>query len=309
MPLVWMNIGAIPLRSAIQYRTGVHLGLLTLAICACSKDAAAPKLASGGAVAASDAAVAVPAHQAYPDLGAALVAIVPTDARVVGFGELHARTDRARVASSLASFTHALPAVADKLSDLILETWIVDPSCGKAAVQATTKVETTMKRPEATKSEIAELADAARAAHIQPHAMTLNCTDYATIAPADHEVDPVAMLTLTTRELTRIATSAVVHRDKEPGHRPWIAVYGGALHNDRFPEAAVAEWSYAAEVDGVTGGHFVEIDVIVPELAVADPLMQRQPWIPLARAARDPAAPVRVWKRGERSFVVILPPT
>lgn len=300
---------AIPLRSAIQYRTGVHLWLLTLAICACSKDAAAPKLASGGAVVASDAAVAMPAHQAYPDLGAALVAIVPADARVVGFGELHARTDRARVASSLASFTRALPAVADKLSDLILETWIVDPSCGKAAVQATTKVETTMKRPEATKSEIAELADAARAAHIQPHAMTLNCTDYATIAPADHEVDPVAMLTLTTRELTRIATSAVVHRDKEPGHRPWIAVYGGALHNDRFPEAAVAEWSYAAEVDRVTGGHFVEIDVIVPELAVADPLMQRQPWISLARAARDPAAPVLVWKRGERSFVVILPPT
>jgi hypothetical protein len=313
MPSVPMNTAtrapAIPLRSAIQYRSGVQPWLLTLAICACSKDAAAPKLASGGAVAVSDAAVAVPAHQAYPDLGAALVAIVPADARVVGFGELHARTDRARVASSLASFTRALPAVADKLSDLILETWIVDPSCGKAAVQATTKVETTMKRPEATKSEIAELADAARAAHIQPHAMTLSCTDYATIAPADHEVDPVAMLTLTTRELTRIATSAVVHRDKEPGHRPWIAVYGGALHNDRFPEPAVAEWSYAAEVDRVTGGHFVEIDVIVPELATADPLMQHQPWIPLARAARDPAAPVLVWKRGERSFVVILPPT
>jgi len=304
---------AIPLRAPIQYRSGVHRWLLMLAIGACSKDAAAPKLASRGASAApappSDAAVAVPAHQAYRDLGAALVAIVPADARVVGFGELHARTDRAQVTSSLASFTRALPAVADQLSDLILETWIVDPGCGKAAVQATAKVETTMKRPEATKSEIAELADAARAAHIQPHAMTLHCADYAAIAPADHEADPVAMLTLTTRELTRIATSAVVHRDGEPGHRPWIAVYGGALHNDRFPEPAVAEWSYAAEVDRVTGGHFVEIDVIVPELAVADPLMQRQPWISLARAARDPAAPVLVWKRGERSFVVLLPPT
>jgi hypothetical protein len=251
----------------------------------------------------------LPAHRAYPDLGAALVAIIPADARVVGFGELHARTDRAPVTSSLASFTRALPAIADQLSDLVIETWLVDPSCGKPAVQATAKVEATMKRPEETKSEIAQLADAARAAHIQPHAMTLTCADYTAVTPAHGEVDPVAILTLTTRELTRIATSAVVHRDKAPDHRPWIAVYGGALHNDRFPDKAVAEWSYAAELDRVTGGRFVEIDVIVPELAEADPLMQRQPWLPLARATRDPASPVLVWTRGERSFVVLLSPT
>jgi hypothetical protein len=237
------------------------------------------------------------------------VAIIPAGARVVGFGELHARTDRAQVTSSLARFTQALPAIADQLSDLVLETWLVDPSCGRPAVQATAKVETTMKRPEETRSEIARLADTARAAHIQPHAMTLTCADYATITPGARDVDPVAILTLTTRELTRIATSAVVHRDRDPGHRPWIAVYGGALHNDRVPDPAVAEWSYAAEVDRVTGGHFVEIDVIVPELAEADPLMQRQPWLPLLRATRDPASPVLVWTRGERSFVVILPPT
>jgi hypothetical protein len=265
----------------------------------------------------------IPGARAYPDLGAALIATIPADARVVGFGEIHARTDRAPVTSSLASFTRALPAIADKLSDLVLETWLVDPACGKAAVQTTAKIETTMKRPEATKSEIAEIAAAARAAHIQPHAMTLICADYAMVVPRprprprprpagsgapQRDVDPVAMLTLTTRELTRIATSAVIHRDKEPQHRPWIAVYGGALHNDRFPDPTVAEWSYAAAVDRVTGGRFVEIDIIVPELAAADPVMQAQPWFPLVAAPRDPARPVVVWQRGERSFVVILPP-
>jgi len=304
----------ISLRASIHYRRPLGSWLLLLAIGACSKETAAPRRAARDvappAVTAHDAVIAaLPAHQAYPDLAAALVATIPADARVVGFGELHARTDRAPVTSSLARFTQALPAIADKLSDLVIETWLVDPACGKPAVQATAKVEATMKRPEATRSEIAQLADAARAAHIQPHAMTLSCTDYAAITPADHEVDPAAILTLTTRELTRIATSAVVHRDREPSHRPWIAVYGGALHNDRFPDKAVAEWSYAAEVDRTTGGHFVEIDVIVPELAVADPLMQRQPWLPLARAVRDPQNPVLVWKRGERSFVVLLPPT
>ena len=290
----------------------MRVWLLTLAACACacacacSKDAAAPSTARHGP---RDAGTldALPAHAAYPDLAAALLAIIPADTRVVGLGELHARTDRAAQASSLASFTRALPAIGDRISDLVLETWVTTPVCGKAAVLATAKVEAAVRRPEATKSEISDLAAAARAAGIQAHAMTLTCADYAAIAPPGRDLDAAYLLTVTTHELTRIATSAVLHRDREAGHRPWIAVYGGALHNDRFPSAAVAEWSYAADVDRATGGHFVEIDVIVPALAEADPAAQRQPWAALARAPRDPARPVLVWTRGERSFVVLLP--
>ena len=77
----------------------------------------------------------------YPDLGAALTAIIPADTRVIGFGELHSRTDSAQVTSSLAHFTaEGLPALEDKLSDLIIETWITDPHCGSAATEATAKV-------------------------------------------------------------------------------------------------------------------------------------------------------------------------
>ena len=300
--------------------------LLTLAVLAgasaCEKDAAPPTRppTQGTRPAAADdpgepstgaTAAGLPPHRAYSDLRAALVATIPADARIVGFGELHARTDRPPATSTLASFTHALPAIAGRLSDLILETWRVDPACGKPAAAATARIETAVRRPQSTKSELAQLADAARAAGIQLHAMTVTCADYAAIAPAGGDVDPVAMLTLTTRELRRIATSAIDHRALEPDHRPWIAVYGGALHNDRFPEAGVAEWSYAADVDRAAGGrHFVEIDLVVPELAEADPASRRQPWFALAAAAapRDPARPVRVFARGERSFVVILPP-
>jgi hypothetical protein len=295
--------------------------VLTLAACAsgcaCSKDAATPvpsqapertaTKTGGQPTTGSAAAAAGAAPRSYPDLAAALADIIPPDARVVGFGELHARTDRAAATSTLASFTRALPAIADRVSDLVLETWLVDPGCGKAAVAATARVETAVKRPEATRSEIATLVDAARAAHIQPHAMTLTCADYAVIAPPGRDVDAAAMLTLTTRELRRIATSAAEHRDREPGHRPWIAVYGGALHNDRFPEASVAEWSYAGDVDRATAGHFVEIDLVVPALAEADAASRREPWFPLVGAPREPGKPVVVWTRGERSFVVILP--
>lgn len=246
--------------------------------------------------------------QTYDDLGAALAAIVPADARVLGFGELHARTDRTQpVKSTLAHFTaEVLPAIADKLSDLVIETWLVDKGCGKQATEATAKVLSTMKRPVETKSEIGELADAARKAGIQPHAMRVTCDDYTRIAPQGKPIDAVAMLELTTKELGRIATEAVLHRDKEPSHRPWIALYGGALHNDRFPEASVADWSYAAKVDAVSANHFVEIDLIVPELAEADPVLQKQPWYGVVKTA---GAKLQVWKRGERSFVIVLPRT
>jgi hypothetical protein len=262
----------------------VSIGVLLLALAACQHEAAAP----GG----------------YPDLGAAVRDLIPPDARVIGFGELHVRTDGPAVPSALAHFTtEVLPAIGAQLSDLVVETWIVDPRCGKRAEQATARVATTMRRPAETRSEIGDLAQEARAQGIQPHAMHVACDDYARIAPEGKNVDVEAMLGLTTRELGRIASEAVRHRDAEHPHRPWIAVYGGALHNDRFPATGVEEWSYAAQVDAATGGHFVEIDLIVPELALADPASRREPWFALVRAADDR---VHAWRRGERSFVVVL---
>ncbi len=248
----------------------------------------------------------LPKHQLYDSLDAALLALIPKQPRVIGIGELHNRTDRpvaSSVKSSLAHMTAAWPAIAPRVSDLVVETWVVDPSCGKIAAEATAAMGTEIKRPEATKNEVTLLAEAARAANVQPHAMTLSCDDYKTLRP-NGQVDPVAMLTLTTRELTRISTSAVAYRARHADPRPWVIVYGGALHNDRFPTKPLAEWSFAKAVDRATHDRFVEIDLIVPEVALLDPPSQNQPWFALAQVTSDK---VIVWKRGERSFVVILP--
>lgn len=289
-----------------MYRCGVRLLVLVLLV-ACGKDAKdAPRNepVRDDAALPADAAPEVNADS-YPDLASALAAIIPDDARVIGFGEMHSRTDRVQVKSALARFTSdGLPALADRLSDLIVETWIVDPKCGQAAKTATAKVEITVRRPQETKSEIALLAEAARAKKVQPHAMTLSCADYEKVAPAGKDVLPEVMLGLITKELGRIAREAVAYRNRDPNRRPWIALYGGALHNDRFPAAGVEEWSYAPGVDELTGGKYVEIDLIVPELAEADANAQKQPWFPLVK--RDEPA-VRVWKRGERSFVIVFP--
>jgi len=264
---------------------------------------AAPMVVSVHDAAGADAPL--PSADSYESLAAALTAVIPADARVLGFGELHQRTDRAQIKSTLSRFTEdALPALASKLSDLILETWIIDKGCGSAATEASAKVQTTMHRPEATQTDIGDLANAARKAQIQPHAMRVTCDDYARIAPPGKPIDTPAMLDLETRELGRIASEAVVHRDKEPNHRPWIAVYGGALHNDRFPTPGVEGWSYAAKVDAATQEHYVEIDLIAPELALPDEVIQKQPWFGLVQHAD---AKFHVYKRGERSFVIVLP--
>lgn len=267
---------------------------------------ATPGDARAALAAPQDTSEAPPAvSDAFPDMASALKTVIPADARVLGFGEIHQRTDRKQVTSALSRFTtDGLPAIADKLSDLIVETWIVDPKCGQQAQTATAKVEMTVRRPQETKSEIALLADAAKAANIQPHAMKLACSDYDKMAPKDGAVDPTVVLTLTTKELTRIAGEAVAHRDKLKEPRPWIALYGGALHNDRFPAAGVEDWSYAAKVDAATSNHFVEIDLVVPELADADDTWKKEPWFSLVTAADDK---VHVFKRGERSFVFVLP--
>jgi len=270
---------------------------------------AAAVAAAGDAPVPDAAGPPLPAHRTFPTLAEAITAIVPDDARVVGFGELHARTDRPGVRPALAAFRDdLLPTLAPRLSDLVLETWIVDPSCGQKAKVATARVETALKRPAETKNELAETVTAAKAAGVQVHAMRLGCADYETIAPARGAgVEIETLLGLVTRELGRIALSAIAFRDKQADHRPWIAVYGGALHNDRFPYDSVAQWSYAASVDRASKDHFVEIDLFAPELAAADPLYAKEDWFPLVGAARPDR--VLVFERGVRSFVVILAST
>ncbi len=251
---------------------------------------------------------ALPAHRALPDVAAAMREILATQPRVIGFGELHARTDRAQVESSLAHFTReVLPLVADRLSDLVLETWVIDKQCGQESAAATAQVESAMRRPATTKSELATLVARARAAQIQPHAMRLTCADFAAIAPPGKELQVELLLDLITRELGRVAIEAVRHRDADPKSRSLVATYGGALHNDLYPYGSVDAWSFAAAVAKATGDRYVEVDLYVPELARGDALSEREPWYPLL----DRAGPdhVVLIERGPRSYIVLLPTT
>ncbi len=244
-----------------------------------------------------------PRFTMYPDLGAAVLALAADKPRVIGVGELHVRTDRpAPGVSALARFSNeVIPALGDRVSDLVVETWTVDPTC-KPAAAATRTIEGTMKRPASTGSELGALFGASRLRSIKGHVMRLTCDDLAGFAK---QVDPEKLLGLVTRELDRIVRSAVRYRDEHNESRPLILVYGGALHNDLYPYESTKQWSFGLAVDAATSGRYVELDVYAPELVEGDPLYQDQAWYPLVAKATQRG--VMLVERAPRSYLAILP--
>jgi hypothetical protein len=248
----------------------------------------------------------LPAHTEHDDLVSALAELVTPETRLVGIGELHSRLDRPDAPSTLARFTgEVLPALPERTSDLVLETWTVDRRCGKAAVAATAKLQEATQRPDATKNELGILVGSSKSRGIRTHRMRVTCEDYQTMAGGGDDAI-VHMLDLTTAELGRLSVTAL-ERPRPPSPTPLppplVVVYGGAMHNDRFPTAGLGSWSYAPFVEGASERTYVEIDLITPELAEGDAAIAAQPWAPLLGASSR----VVTFRRGDRSFVVILP--
>ena len=261
--------------------------------------------ATGGDSGGSDGGPRELRRDVFPDLSTAFAEILRDNPRVVGIGELHLRTDKTGpTMSALARFTaEVMPALGPKVSDLVIETWVVDPTC-KTGGAATQRVESAMKRPESTKGEIGGLIGIIRQNGIKAHVMRLTCDDLTAVAPPTG-VDAEKLLGIVTRELGRIAKSAVRYREEHAEVRPLIVVYGGALHNDLYPFESTAHWSYAKGVDEATAGRFVEVDLYLPELIEGQPLYESEDWYPLV--ARTPPGKVLLVERAPHSWIAVLP--
>lgn len=293
-------------------RTMVGLALSVIAACGGDKRAgddrpavAATALDAGAADAGAPLDGFVPKHTRYPNLGAALAAVLADKPRVLGIGEIHERTDRASTTTpTLERFAReALPVLAAQTSDLVIETWTLEPGC-QSGVSNSRKIEATMKRPAATTSQISSLFGIAKANSIKAHVMRLTCADLQAAVTPDG-VDPVHLLALVTRELDRVARSAVRYRDEHQETRPLVVVYGGALHNDLYPPRSTREWSYALAVDDAVGGRYVELDLYRPEQVEDVELYQAEPWFPLV-ADTGPEHVVLI-ERAPHAYLVLLP--
>ena len=87
--------------------------------------------------------------------------------------------------------------------------------------------------------------------------------------------------------------------------RPLVVVYGGALHNDLFPDPALAKYTFGRKVHAATRGAYREIDLYVPEMVDTTPALRDEPWFKAWQRAGAGCDDV-VIERNPRSTIVIF---
>lgn len=241
----------------------------------------------------------------HASLGAALEDILASRPRVLGIGELHQTSATAAVKSTLRRFSdEALAVLSPRATDLLVETWIREGRCGATEARVNQGVTIDTDRPAATEDELTALARRARAADIEPHALTMSCADYESVQDRDGGIDYDVFLELIGSRLGDRALE--LHRSRPAGERGTIVVYGGALHNDLYPAELLQAWSYGPALSRALDSSYVELDLLIPEMIDARDSSAAEDWHPIYRA-HAPDDGVLLIERRPRSFVLILP--
>jgi hypothetical protein len=234
----------------------------------------------------------------------------------VGFGEFHERTGAPKVDSAIRRFTRDfLDQLAGETSDLVVESWVTEGTCGAIEKQVVKDVKKTTERPAETENEVETLLQRARARGVMTHALAITCKQYEEVF-GGKEVDYAKMLDLITRQLQAKAVDAWALRQRRRAETPAEAVaerrlillYGGALHNDLYPREGYEEWSYAAALQRLSAGRFVEVDLYVPEYIRGDEDLRKEAWYPAFLRQAGPDRFLLV-ERGPGSFIVVFPTT
>ncbi len=229
----------------------------------------------------------------------AVAEIVKSHPRVLGFGEFHKLNGSAPVRSALQRFASEIfDVVGPHSAHLVLETWSVDPSCGKKGKEVTRTVEKAIERPPETENEMQMLLRKAQSFGTASHVLAFSCEEYAALLGKDG-LDTDALLTSVSAKLGQSASAALAHTAQDK----MVLVYGGATHNNLFPYQGLEAWSYAPELAAREPG-YVEIDLYVPELVEGDKLLQGEAWYPLLREAR--ADKVILIRRDPKSYILLM---
>ena len=240
-------------------------------------------------------------HRELPDTASAIAMILaenPTP-RVYAIGEYHQTRSAIARTSPLARFTREIISLLEPHAHyLVVEAWL-DDACDSSK-QLQHDVAAATGRPAATAMEMMQLVRASRQLRIATHALPMTCIEHDAMLDAYGRVDFLLLLEVITDKLHESARAVL---DADPGSS--VIVYGGALHNDLYPRWPLDELSYAKPLARELGGRVLEIDLVVPEVVAAMPMVRDEPWFPLI--GRASPSRVIVWERGPSSYVVILP--
>jgi hypothetical protein len=247
---------------------------------------AAPGQASPASAAASHDGAATPVPPgacAPPDCRLfdkpedALAEVVKTRPLVLGIGETHAQKGSEAVKSTTSRFTEQLlPMLAGHSTDLLLELWVADGSCGKKEAQvAKEQKKVTEKQADTNQNEFVTLANRSKSLGIKPHVLRPTCEEYDRVVKAGPDgID--TMLTMIARLTAKMAKDML----RAPGATPpkMLLIYGGAMHNDVAPRKGREAWSFGPELAEHTKGKYVELDLIVREYIKDNDSWRSMPW-------------------------------
>ncbi|MBX3223615.1 MAG: hypothetical protein KF795_24095 [Labilithrix sp.] len=237
--------------------------------------------------------------------------VLAKDPLVLAVGEAHAQRGTEHIASSTKRFTDAfLPLLAPRATDVVVELWAPDPKCMKEVkAVASAQKPVTDVQAETNQNEYVTLGTKAKAAGMTPWLLRPTCDDFAMLSDAG--ADAVGAMLGLVKRLTQAKVAALHAKNKADGGAAPKAViaYGGALHNDLSPPEATREYSFGPELDQLTGGRYVELDLIVPEFVKKTPVWEKLPWyasFEAEQASGQPRDKATLYVVGERSFVLVF---
>jgi hypothetical protein len=243
---------------------------------------------------------------------------------ILAVGEAHAQKGTENIASSTRRFTEGflpiLAAPSFAATDVVVELWAPDPKCMKEVkAVASAQKPVTEVQAATNQNEYVTLGTKAKAAGMTPWLLRPTCDDFAMLADAG--ADAVGAMLGLVKRLTQEKLVQLHERNKRAalaeggvGDPKTVVAYGGALHNDLAPAAAMKDYSFGPELDRLTAGRYVELDIIVPEFVKKSPTWEKLPWYPAFEAERaqlekegKKSDRATVYVVGERSFVLVFP--
>lgn len=194
---------------------------------------------------------------------------------MLAIGEAHAQSDGPKSASSTRRFMDALlPRLAPRASDLVIELWLANGSCGKLEKQVQ-KQQEVVTAPQAAnnQNEFLELGHRAKALGIMPHALVPSCEQYQKIAGAG--AADIAEMLVMIKAVTETDVKELLAK-RAPDRL--IVAYGGAMHNDLVPRAGREDFSFGPALSAATSERYVELDLVVPEQIKDTEAWRSLPW-------------------------------
>lgn len=231
--------------------------------------------------------------------------MLQTQPRVLAVGEAHAQQGTAGIRSSTRRFAEQLlPILSGRSKHIVIELLIAN--CKQPTVSGVAKAQAPVTEHQAAsnQAEFLTLGKYAQRLGIEPRALNPSCADYDAVVRAGD--DGVArLLTMVADETSKSVEALLV----EPGSADSVILtYGGALHNDLQARPGQESWSFGPRLAAASQGHYVELDLIVPEFVKDSEAWRNLPWF--SAFDRDHlVSDTLLYRPSPGSFALIFPKT